>query len=62
MSSSRLLERSSASSAIDLRDREDTRSSGYVPTVYEALTYHVEDITRVDDRTRIDYLALAERS
>jgi integrase len=48
--------------ALDLRDREDTRSSGYVPTVREALRHHVETITGVEDRTRADYLALAERS
>jgi integrase len=48
--------------AIELRDREDTRSDGYVPTVREALIYHVENITGVEERTRTDYLAISERS
>lgn len=48
--------------AVELRDREDTASSGYVPTVREMLDRHVETLTGVDDRTRSDYLSAARRS
>lgn len=48
--------------AVEMRDHEDTRSSGYIPTLREMLAEHVESLTGVEDRTRTDYLALAERS
>lgn len=48
--------------AVKMRDREDTSSSGYVPTVREMLHRHVENLTGVEDRTREDYLKMAERS
>lgn len=48
--------------AVVMRDREDANSSGYVPTLKEALEKHVESLTGVDDRTRADYLGQARRS
>lgn len=48
--------------AVQMREREDVRSSNYVPTVREALEHHVEALTGVDDRTRVDYLTVAKRS
>lgn len=48
--------------AVELRDREDAASAGYVPTVKEQLERHVEALTGVDDRTRADYLAVARRT
>lgn len=51
-----------ASRAIELRDREDSASPGYVPTVREMLERHVESLTGVDERTPKDYLALAQRT
>lgn len=48
--------------AVELRDREDVISPGYVPTVREMLERHVEALTGVDDRTRSDYRAAARRS
>lgn len=48
--------------AVELREREDSRSADYMPTVREALTYHLENLTGVDERTPKDYLKLAERS
>lgn len=44
---------------VELRDREDTRSSSYAPTRREALTHHVEHLTGVYDATRDEYRALA---
>lgn len=51
-----------AERAVAMRDREDTNSSGYIPTVQEALEHHVHTLTGVDDRTRDDYIRLAKRS
>lgn len=51
-----------AGRAVQLRDREDVRSSGYIPTLREMLEHHVATLTGVDDRTREDYLAVAKRS
>lgn len=48
--------------AVELRDREDTASAGYVPTVLEMLERHVESLTGVDERTRKDYVSVAKRS
>lgn len=48
--------------AIELRDREDSASPGYVPTVREMLEQHVESLTGVEERTRTDYLAVAKRT
>jgi integrase len=48
--------------AVAMRDREDTASSDYVPTVREMLEQHVEQLTGVEQRTRSDYLKAAERS
>lgn len=48
--------------AVELRDREDTASSGYVPTVREMLERHVESLTGVDERTRKDYVSVAQRT
>jgi integrase len=48
--------------AVELRDREDMVSPGYMPTVREMLERHVEALTGVEDRTRSDYLAVARRS
>jgi integrase len=48
--------------AIEMRDREDTASSGYVPTVQEMLDRHVESLTGVDERTRKDYVSVAQRT
>lgn len=48
--------------AVAMREREDTASSAYVPTVREMLKQHVEQLTGVESRTRSDYLAIAERS
>lgn len=48
--------------AVQLRDREDTRAPGYVPTLREALEHHVTTLTGVDDETRIDYVRVAKRT
>jgi len=48
--------------AIELRDREDTASPGYVPTIREALHKHCGSLSGVDERTPKDYLRIAERS
>lgn len=48
--------------AVELRDREDTASSGYIPTLAELLAKHVDDLTGVDQRTKDDYPAVARRS
>ncbi|MGH3475310.1 MAG: tyrosine-type recombinase/integrase [Nocardioidaceae bacterium] len=48
--------------AVEMRDREDAASADYVPTVREMLKEHIEQLTGVEQRTRNDYLAVAERS
>lgn len=48
--------------AVAMRNREDTASSEYVPTMREMLGIHIEQLTGVEARTRRDYLAAAERS
>lgn len=48
--------------AVEMRDREDSRSSDYVPTVREMLSKHVEELTGVEENTRTEYLAIAERT
>ena len=48
--------------AVQMRDREDSSSNDYVPNVREMLKIHVEQLTGVENRTREDYLAMAERS
>jgi integrase len=48
--------------AVELRDREDSASPGYVLTVREALHKHVAAVTGIQDVTREDYIKLAERS
>lgn len=48
--------------AVDMRNREDSASPEYVPTVKEMLTSHVEALTGIDERTPKDYLALAGRT
>ncbi|HKY59228.1 MAG TPA: site-specific integrase [Aeromicrobium sp.] len=48
--------------AVEMREREDTASPGYVPLVKELLVTHVQSRTGVEDRTREDYLAQARRS
>lgn len=48
--------------AVQMRDREDTSSTGYIPTVKEMLERHVEGLTGVEDQTRADYLAIAGRT
>jgi integrase len=48
--------------AIQLRNREDPNSASSIPTVRKALEYHVETLTGIDERTRADYIRIAERS
>lgn len=48
--------------AVGHRNMTDTASPDYIPTVAELLTRHVTDLTGIDQRTRDDYLAEAERS
>lgn len=48
--------------AVELRNREDSRSSSYVPTLREALAHHVEHLTGVYEATREEYRALAART
>lgn len=48
--------------AVAMRNREDTASEAYVPTVRQQLKAHVVQLTGVEARTRNDYLAAAERS
>jgi integrase len=51
-----------ADRAVELRDREDTASPDYIPTLREMLTRHVEDLTGVEPETRAEYLRLAGRT
>lgn len=48
--------------AIAYRARTDHSSVEYVPTVAEWLTRHIEELTGVTERTRIDYLSMAKRT
>lgn len=50
------------SRAVQLRDREDEKSADNIPTMRKALEYHIETLTGIDERTRTDYLRIAERS
>lgn len=48
--------------AVAMRDREDTNSSGYVPTIREALERHLSTLTGVERATVSDYRKIAGRS
>ena len=48
--------------AVELRAREDTASTEYVPTLAEMLAQHVTGLTGVEQRTRDDYLSMAGRT
>lgn len=48
--------------AVMMREREDTASGDYVPTLAEMLDRHISGLSGVDQRTPDDYLALARRS
>jgi integrase len=48
--------------AVDHRARTDPRDRDYVPTVAEWLERHVEQLTGVTERTRMDYRAMAKRT
>jgi integrase len=48
--------------AIAYRARVDHASSDYVPTLAEWLTRHIEELTGVTERTRLDYLSMAKRT
>lgn len=48
--------------AINMRNRLDSASDDYIPTVAEVLRAHVEQLTGVEQRTKDDYHSLAGRS
>ena len=48
--------------AIAERARRDRADSDYVPTLAEWLPQHIEQLTGVTDRTRLDYAAMAART
>ena len=48
--------------AVELRAREDTVSSDYIPTLAEMLEKHCTGLTGVEQRTRDDYRDMARRT
>jgi integrase len=58
----RRVERVGGPAAIAERARRDRADSDYVPTLAEWLPQHIEQLTGVTDRTRLDYAAMAART
>jgi integrase len=56
------VERVGGPAAIAERARRDRADSDYVPTLAEWLPQHIEQLTGVTDRTRLDYAAMAART
>lgn len=48
--------------AVQMRDREDRASSGYVPTLAEMLELHIENLTGIQGDTKDEYRAMARRT
>lgn len=51
-----------ARAAVAQRNRTDKADDNYVPTLAEWLPQHIEQLTGVTDRTRLDYQAMANRT
>lgn len=51
-----------AARAVQMRDREDRASDGYVPTLAEMLDKHVAELTGIEQHTRDEYLRVAART
>ncbi len=58
----KLVDATSPEAAIASRNRADRADDGYVPTLAEWLPQHIEQLTGVTDRTRLDYAAMAKRT
>jgi integrase len=56
------VERVGGPAAIAERARRDRADADYVPTLREWLPQHIEQLTGVTDRTRLDYAAMAART
>lgn len=56
------VERVGGPAAIAERARHDRAADDYVPTLAEWLPQHIEQLTGVTDRTRIDYASMAART
>jgi integrase len=56
------VERVGGPAAIAERARRDRADSDYVPTLAEWLPQHIEQLTGVTERTRLDYAAMAART
>jgi integrase len=56
------VERIGGPAAIAERARKDRADSDYVPTLAEWLPQHIEQLTGVTDRTRLDYASMAART
>ena len=48
--------------ALATRSREDKASDDYMPSLAEMLTRHIDGLTGVEERTRLDYTAMARRT